>query len=214
MKGSLRSFRPMPDTRPLFRWDRAAGRYRGPSGAFIPYARVRGYLDSALESAGKRMDTLANQLRAGQIDIVTWEVRMRREVKIVSTYSGAVAKGGWAQMTEADLGRVGRYVQDQYKYLRGFARDAMTGKQPLNGTVNARSKLYAEAGRPLYHLMEKAEMKVRGNTERRSLRHSRDSCAGCVEAAARGWLPIDDKSQMEIGQRDCRTRDLCSWEYR
>jgi len=205
----------MPDARPAFRYDRALGRYRdGASGRLVPYARVRGFLDSALESAGKRMDALASQLRAGQIDPITWEVRMRREVKVVSTYSGAAAKGGWAQMTEADYGRVGRYVQDQYRFLRGFLRDIETGKQPLNGTVNARSKLYAEAGRPLYHLIEKAEMLVRGNTERRSLRHSRDSCMGCVAAAARGWLPINDKSQTEIGQRDCRTRDRCSWEYR
>jgi len=203
----------MPDA-PPFRWDRAVGRYRGPTGAFVPATRVRDYLDSALESAGKRIDALANQLRAGSIDLVTWEVRMRREVKIVSVYGGASAKGGFAQMTEADYGRVGRYVQDQYRYLRGFMRDVATGKQPLNGTLNARAQLYSAAGRPLYHRIEKAEMTVRGYTERRSLRHSGDSCGGCVQAAARGWLPINDPSQTEIGERDCRTRDRCSWEYR
>lgn len=204
----------MPEPRPPFRWDRAAGRYRGPTGAFIPQPRVRGYLDSALESAGKRMDALANQLRSGSIDLVTWEVRMRREVKVVSTYSAAAAKGGFAQMTEADLGRVGRYVQDQYRFLRGFMRDVATGKQPLNGTLNARAGLYSEAGRPLYHRIEKAEQAVRGMTERRSIRHRGDSCQGCIEAERLGWLPINDPSQTEIGERDCRTRDRCSWEYR
>jgi hypothetical protein len=180
----------------------------------VPPARVRAYLDAALEAAGKRMDVLANQLRSGSIDLITWEVRMRREVKVVSVYSGAAAKGGWAQMTEADLGRVGRYVQDQYKYLRGFMRDVATGKQPLNGTVNSRSQLYANAGRPLFHRIEKAEMLVRGNTERRSIRHSGDSCQGCIEAAARGWGPINDPGQTEIGERDCRSRCRCGWEYR
>lgn len=204
----------MPDTRPPFRYDRAAGRYRGPTGAFVPEARVRLFLDAALEAAGKRMDLLASQLRAGQIDLISWEVRMRREIKVVATYSGAAAKGGWAQMTEADYGRVGRYIQDQFRFLRGFARDVQSGKQLLNGTLNARAGMYAQAGRPLYHRFEKAEKLLRGNTERRSIRHASDSCQGCIEAAARGWLPISDPSQTEIGERDCRTRDRCYWEYR
>lgn len=203
----------MPD-KPPFRFDRAAGRYRGPSGAFVSETRVRAYLDSALDAAGKRMDALANQLRNGQIDLISWEVRMRREVKVVSTYSGAAAKGGWAQMTEADYGRVGRYVQDHYKYLRGFARDIQSGKQALNGTLNARAQLYSQAGRPLHHRFEKAEKLVRGFTERKSVRAKSDSCPGCVSAATRAWLPIEDKSQTEIGERDCRTRDRCHWEYR
>jgi hypothetical protein len=160
------------------------------------------------------MDVLANQLRSGSIDLITWEVRMRREVKVVSVYSGAAAKGGWAQMTEADYGRVGRYVQDQYKYLRGFMRDVATGKQSLSDSLNARVRLYAQAGRPLHHRFEKAEQLVRGATERKSIRHKTDSCQGCIEAAARGWLPINDPAQTEIGERDCKVRDRCSWEYR
>lgn len=199
---------------PPFRWDRAAARYRGPNGAFIPASRVRGYLDDALASAGQRMDALANQLRAGQIDVITWEVRMRREVKIVSTYSGAVAKGGWAQMTDADLGRVGRYVQDQYRYLRTFAQQIESGKQPLNGMVNARARMYSEAGRPLFARMETAEQVVRGMTERRSIRHARDSCEGCLSAERAGWHAIQGSTVPEIGARDCRTRCKCAWEYR
>jgi hypothetical protein len=160
------------------------------------------------------MDALANQLRAGSIELVTWEVRMRREVKIVSVYGGVSAKGGFAQMTEADYGRIGRYVQDQYRYLRGFMRDVATGKQPLTDGLNYRARLYAEAARPLHHRFEKAEKLVRGATERKSIRHKGDSCPGCIAAAARGWLPINDPSQTEIGERDCKVKDRCSWDYR
>ena len=202
----------MPD-RPPFRYDRAAGRYRGPTGAFVSEARVRAYLDSALEAAGKRMDALANDLRAGKIDLISWEVRMRREVKIVATYSGAAAKGGWAQLTDADLGRIGRYVQDQYRYLRGFARDIATGKQSLGG-VNNRSRLYSQAGRPLYERMAKAENRVRGRTQRRSIRDARDSCDDCRAAAVAGWRDIDDPAIPEIGARQCKTRCRCRMLYR
>jgi len=198
-----------------FTFDRRLGRYRdAATGRLIPAAQVRAYLDEALVSAGKRMDSLANQLRAGQIDLISWEVRMRREVKIVATYSGAAAKGGWAQMTEADYGRVGRYGQDQYRFLRGFMRDIETGKQPLNGLVNARAQMYAQAGRPLYHRMEIAEQRVRGMRLRKSVRHARDSCAGCIAAEAAGWIDIDSTAVPEIGARECRTRCKCSWLYK
>lgn len=204
----------MPDTRPPFRYDRAAGRYRGPTGAFVPESRVRAYLDSALEQAGKRMDALANGLREGSIDLISWEVRMRREVKIVATYSGAAAKGGWAQMTESDYGRVGRYLQDQFRYLRGFMRDIASGRQPLNGMVNARTAMYAQSGRPLFHRFEKAEKRVRGETQRRSVRSAFDSCDDCISAEAAGWRDLDDPAIPEIGDRQCRTRCKCEMEYR
>lgn len=138
---------------------------------------------------------------------------MRREVKSVALYSAAAAKGGWAQMSDADYGRVGQYVRGQYQYLRGFAQDVATGKQPLNGRLNARAHLYGQAGRPLYHRMEIAEQIVRGMTEKRSIRHGSDSCDGCVAAEVAGWVPIDSKTVLEIGARECRTRCKCSWEF-
>ena len=198
-----------------FTYDRRLACYRDTgTGRLVPATRVRSYLDDALASAGKRMDALANQLRAGQIDVITWEVRMRREVKLVSTYSGAVAKGGWAQMTDADYGRVGQYVRGQYQYLRNFAQQIADGRQPLNGMVNARSQMYASAGRPLYARMEEAEQVLRGATERRSVRYATDSCAGCLDAAAAGWHAIKGSTVPQIGARDCRTRCKCRFEYR
>jgi len=198
-----------------FTFDRRLARYRDAgTGRLVPATRVRSYLDDALASAGKRMDALANQLRAGQIDVITWEVRMRREVKIVSTYSGALAKGGWAQMTDADYGRVGQYVRGQYQYLRGFAQRIASGKAPLNGNINNVARLYAEAGRPLFARMEQVEQVLRGMTQRLSVKHSLDSCPGCLAAEAAGWHNIAGSTVPEIGARDCRTRCKCSWIYR
>lgn len=96
----------------------------------------------------------------------------------------------------------------------GFAQDIISGHQPLNSRFNARCALYTEAGRPLYHRMEIAEQKVRGMTERQSIRHGTDSCAGCLEAEAAGWVSIDGGGVTEIGERECATRCKCEWEYR
>ena len=117
-------------------------------------------------------------------------------------------------MTDSDYGRVGNYVRRQYEFLRGFMRDVASGSQPLNGMVNARCRLYSEAGRPLFHRMEKAEKRVRGETQRRSVRSAFDSCADCIAAEAAGWRDIDDASIPEIGERQCGNRCRCSWEYR
>lgn len=197
-----------------FRWDRAAARYLDARGRYVPASTVRGWLDTALETAGGRIEALTASLRAGTLDLISWEVAMRREVKNVALYSAAAAKGGWAQMSDADYGRVGQYVRGQYGYLRGFAQDVQTGRQAMDGRLVSRAKLYGEAGRPLYHRMEIAEQKVRGMTERRNIRYKGDSCPGCEEAAAAGWVPITGGGVAEIGERDCRTRCRCSWEFR
>jgi hypothetical protein len=203
-----------PRPRPEYKWDRIAGRYRDSRGRFVPPAQVREWLDIALENATKRIELLAAQLRAGRLDLISWEVAMRREVKNVALYSAAAAKGGWAQMSDADYGRVGQYVQQQYKYLRGFAQDIATGKQARDGRLSARASLYGEAGRPLFHRIEEAEQIVRGMTEKRNIRYRGDSCAGCQDATARGWVKIGDKTMPEIGARNCRTRCRCRFEYR
>lgn len=205
----------VPSPKPAYRWDRSLARYRdAASGRLVSGSTVRAYLDTALEAAGKRIDALATQLRTRTIDLISWEVAMRREVKNVALYSAAAAKGGWAQMSDADYGRVGQYVQTQYRYLRGFAQRIQTGKQPLDGRLNSVAALYAEGGRPLYHRMEIAEQRVRGMNERRNVPSDTDGCDGCVEATAAGWVPIDDADIAEIGERDCRTRCRCEWEFR
>jgi hypothetical protein len=201
------------DNRP-FKWDRASGRYRYPNGRVVPRAQVRAWLDEALDTATKRIDALATALRTGGIDLVSWQVRMQREVKNVALYSAATARGGWAQLTDADLGRVGRYLQNQYRFLNRFTLQIQRGEQALDGRLNARAQLYAQAGRPLYELMDRAEQRVRGMTGRRNIRHAGDSCDGCLEATAAGWVGIDSTEVEEIGARECSTRCKCTWEYR
>lgn len=203
----------MKTKRHEYTWDRSAGRYKGPNGRFVAEPKVRLWLDAALDVASGRIDGLANALRSGTLDPISWEVAMRREVKSVALYSAAAAKGGWAQMSDADYGRVGQYVREQYGYLNQFYRDVRTGKQALDGRLNARAQLYGQAGRPLYHRMEIAEKKLRGMTQRKNVRYKGDSCRGCEEATARGWVDIDDKTIPEIGQRECRTRCRCRWEF-
>lgn len=201
----------MPPDRGGFTWDARTARYRR-GGRFVSRLQVRMWLDEALDASGARIGALAEQLRAGRVDLVSWQVRMAREIKNVQLYSAAAAKGGWAQLTPADLGRVGQSVQAQLRYLNRFARQIQAGALPLDGNMVARARLYAQSGRQIYHRTERAEMQLRGYTHERSIRYAGDSCAGCIAEAAKGWMPLG--TMIPIGQRDCKGNDRCSVSYR
>lgn len=202
----------MPPDRGGFTWDAPSGRYRGAGGRYVTHAQVRAWLDAALDSAGERMAALSAQLQAGTIDLITWQVRMAREVKNVQLYSAAAAKGGWAQLSAADLGRVGQSVRAQLEYLNRFSREIRTKAQPLDGRFLARTRLYAQAGRTTYDRTQRAEMIVRGFDEERSLRAAGDSCLGCTAEAAKGWVAIG--SIVPIGRRECLSNCRCVIQYR
>jgi hypothetical protein len=186
----------MPPDRGGFTWDAPSGRYRGAGGRYVTHAQVRAWLDVALDNASERMAALARQLQARQIDLVTWQIRMAREIKNVQLYSAAAAKGGWAQL----------------EYLNDFAREIRTGAQPLDGRFVARVRLYAQSGRQLHHRTERVEMQVRGYDEEQNVRYAGDSCAGCVGETARGWVRIG--TLIPVGQRDCKGNDRCRVIYR
>jgi hypothetical protein len=197
---------------PGYRYNAKAYSYIDPQGRFLSRKEVRDTLDNALANNGKVMRELSQQLRDGRISLADWQTGIAREIKNVHLYSAAAAKGGWAQMTQADYTRVGTRVETQYRYLKGFAEDIASGKQPLNGRMLLRASMYSEAGRNTFHYVERQEMEIRGMTEERSILHANDSCDGCLEAAEEGWVPLGD--MVEIGARDCLTRCQCTIDYR
>lgn len=203
----------MPPPARQFVYDPRLARYRDrATGRLIPASQVRAWLDSALDSASVRFRALAEQLRSGAIDLTTWQILMGKQVKIVQLYSAAVAKGGWGMMAPADLGRAGREIQNQLRYLNRFVQQIKRGEQRLDGRFLQRAEAYAQAGRSVFHKVERAEMEVRGMSQERSVRFSGDSCSGCVEQAARDWVAIG--SLVPVGSRPCLTNCRCRIEYR
>lgn len=202
----------MPSPPSRYRWNARAGRYLDTrTGRFVSWQTIRRELDDALEATKRRMVSAGEQLRAGSISLEDWFVATRRLVKQVHLYSAAAAKGGWAQLSQADYGRVGAIVRDQYEFLLRFAEQIAT-QTPLDGRFLARVKLYADAGRATFHRTEREEMAVRQFTEERSMLHPADHCGGCVAEAAKDWQPIG--SITPIGERECKGNCRCTMEYR
>ena len=81
---------------------------------------------------------------------------MRKLIKSAYIDQYLVARGGRAQMTFADWGRIGRLVRTQYKYLHDFCRDVEGGRytDPEGNTndlaIAARGVMYMRSSATAY----------------------------------------------------------------
>lgn len=93
----------------------------------MPAPRVRDLktaqklLEVRREAFNKNVDKLAGQLSNGKITVLEWRTAMRQEVKDLHVTALVISRGGeWNTITQAEWGRVGHYLRDQYGYLNKF----------------------------------------------------------------------------------------------
>lgn len=200
----------MPETS-RYRWNQVAGRYISSDGRFVPFVEIRRYLDVTLDSYEARILSLAASMQSRGIGVAEWQVAMRDALKDIHLVSSALARGGWAQMSQADYDKVAQKLQFQYEKLERFARQIENGL-PLDGRFRRRHELYAQSGRATYHESLREEMAVRGMTEERSILAQSDHCSECVSEANRGWVPIGEL--VTIGERICKSNCRCLVSFR
>jgi hypothetical protein len=196
----------------MFKWSPRTGQYIDSRGRFVARTRVRAALDQAIKQSGLEMRRLTESLRAGQIGVTEWQLRMMQEIKSGQIASAAIARGGTMQLNRSDLGRIGSRVREQYAYLQGFANEIESGKQRLDGTILRRTELYAQVPRATYHVFERIEREEHGMDLERSVLAVSDHCDLCVSEAGRGWVPVGEL--IPIGQRTCLSRCRCSVQYK
>lgn len=199
---------------PDYTWDEKLGRYRNAAtGRFVSSSTIRAACQTTADVAAQNMTALGAQLRAGELTLAEWQTGMMREIKILHTAQAAAARGGWAQMSQADWGYTGSLIKKQYQYLDQFAADIASGKQPLDGRIDARCRMYGKAGYGTYEQMERRYQETNnGMTEERRIRTASESCEDCIEYSDRGWVPIG--SLPRIGESRCRTNCACHFQYR
>lgn len=195
-----------------YTYDRRLGRYRDSRGRLISNSVVRDAVDNVADLASKRLGDLARGLQNATVSLADWHTQSMAEIKAAHVATGVAARGGWKQMAPADWGRIGQRIRREYGYLRTFATDIASGKQPLDGRLVARAEMYGQAARMTYEAIKAADDKARGMLVERNVLHGRDHCGQCPKLAARGWVPIG--SLPPIGSRLCRVRDRCTIERR
>jgi hypothetical protein len=184
------------------------------SGRFVSRETLAEGLQSMMDTSAVNMNALTQSLIDNQITLANWQTGMMTEIKNTNVASAALANGGWANMTQSDWGATGQLIREQYDYLRGYAKDIANGTQALDGRALVRSDLYADAANSTFWEMDKRSHLLDGYDIARRVLEVKDdgNCDGCIEAAAEGWLPIDEV--LPIGDAECMTRCRCSIEYR
>jgi len=133
-----------------------------------------------------RTDKLAEQLYTGEISIGQWQETFKENMRQFYSSSAAIGKGGWDNMTNADWGRLGPVMKEQYRYLQGFAEHISLNRDTISlKYIKSRSRLYGEGGAYGAALIE----------------------AGVVFEALLPWLPRD-------GSTECLNRCHCRWSNR
>jgi hypothetical protein len=200
-------------------WVENANRYRDQAtGRFVSRKVVVRELNKVVLQSGDTMKGITQSLVDGNISLPEWQSAMEKEIKIINRMTGAAARGGFDQMSQSDWGHVGAETKRQYKFLRDFAADIASGKQPLNGRAVQRAGLYGEAGRGTYQEVTRRQAKKKGFTEERRVLGPTEHCQpssskpGCAELAAKGWQPIGTLPR--IGAATCVTHCACFFEYR
>lgn len=207
-------------------FDSLAYRYRDrATGRFVSWSAVQQSMYEFLDRAEGEATAASQALRKGTITVAEYESRMMTLIKNSRLTEAALAKGGWQQMTQADFGRVGQDVRRQYDFLAGRVQAILSGRQALDGTLDARSRQYVQTAKTLFHRVRAREERLRGRTRVRSvLDPLAESChadkrPGCIEEAARGWLPIErlfESGALRLsvpGERTCLGNDRCEVEF-
>lgn len=196
-------------------WNEVAHRYyNAETGQFVAQSDIRSALENLIDQSGLNMNALTQSLQDGKISLADWQSGMMREIKLTHTASGALANGGWGQMTQSDWGATGQLIRQQYDYLRNFAKEIADGTQPLDGRMLVRADLYADSSNGTYATIRGRAYLADGFEEERRVLEVKDgnNCDGCVEQAAQGWQPIGTLEP--IGSQECITRCRCVFSYR
>ena len=203
---------------PAYEWSPGSQRYvNAVTKRFVKREQVRQALDIALDRSRNEVARLSRELVAGRINLADWQKAVAQEVKSMHMASGALAAGGWAQMTPQMTGRIGRIIRDEYAYLANFAQQIKSGQQRLDGSLVTRANLYAQAPRGTYHAIEQRGMMEQGKTECRNVLGPADHCEGansCIEQTAKGWVSLSGGAMVPIGRRLCLANCRCRLEYR
>ncbi len=201
------------DLTPLYGWNETSSRYYNlATGQFVSFIEVRNALEFNITASQIQMHSLTEQLIARTISLEQWQIGMAQEIKIAHTSAAAAARGGWAQMTQADWGAVGQQLRVQYEFLRNFANEISNGTQLLNGSALVRADLYGQAARGTFEEMRRRmEEIINGMEEEIRDLGEADHCVDCL-AAAGHWAPIG--TLPKIGESVCIVNCHCRFRFR
>jgi len=195
--------------------------YALPSGRVVSDKRLRSAVKRVSAEASRRAKKETQQLIAGAIILAVWYSRMRDLLAALYKTVWLVSIGGFLFDDNAQRNLFYILMLIQFKHLDNFASQIESGEQALNGLAVSRAGMYGGHGNSLWQNIRLARAPEAGYTEARRIlapipyeRHCHDSGdrPGCVEVAARGWMPIAEMPQW--GECSCYSNCMCDVIFR
>lgn len=191
-----------------YQYDASAQRYRDPAtGQFVSEDTVRGAADGLADQLSQVLANITMELVQGKSSVPDWQKRFADELVDHHLAAAAVAAGGLQNLKRAEPSAAQARLVDQLKFLRGFARDLETGRQPMDGRAVNRAKLYGAATRTAFEEQQRANWSGHVAMEERWVLSAAEHCSGCSAQAARGWVEMG--SLPAVGSQHCRTNCRC-----
>lgn len=111
------------------------------AGTFVSVDTLNDGREKFIDHQKQRAQKLVGDLVEERTNMTQWVLNMREELKQVHLAQYMLAKGGKNNMTQADYGRVGAVLREQYQYLNNFASDIVT-RDLSEAQIRARMNLY------------------------------------------------------------------------
>ena len=205
----------MPDVLPGYTYDRTSSRYRSArTGQFVSRSRITSLLETQVNSAEQRLGDLTVALYEGRVAPSVWVEQMRTELNRLHLQNSALGAGGWDNLTQADYGRIGGRIRNDYRRVEQLARDIINEDVTI-GQANNRVRGYIGNARAEFFTAQRDRQRNRPpdaemvTIERRLLFQGAKHCRDCPGHYDRGWemagiLPLPTE-QCECGNF-CRCR--------
>ena len=176
---------------PGYSWDDKLRNYvNSDTGRMIKRSEVGDLLRETTKATEDRMTELGRLFANDTISPRAFYEAMQEEVKLATNTNAALAKGGWAQLTQADRDANETQIRQEYARLWQFARDKQDGLlSPAQ--IEARANLYTNTTYSRYWEIVTEQERLAGMTQEQLVTVGDDRvCVECADAEARGFVPI------------------------
>lgn len=192
--------------------------YNAATGRFIAFEKVTSYSFQSVNTSSLISDQLAASVSSGGIDTLVWRRMFQQELKEEYIRQYVLGRGGLGQMAQADWGRLGSMLKEQYKYLNGFEQAIADGTLS-EAQIADRAGMYINSSREAY---ERARGKVMEVAELDEVlwevNPALENCESCLAFQAMGWQLVADNPfggcVPGSGCTKCLTKCGCGLRYR
>lgn len=199
-------------------------------GVPVPPVVMKASAEAYVQQMRADIGVLTTNMATGDIDINAYRQGMRKAVKRLTLSQMALARGGFENLTPADIRRAEALTRDhlngkpgKWPGLKGFVSDlnkGRYGKTIISQDAGNRGLMYAAAGNITYEnerMVMHSERQDEEGVEWEACRIMgfNDHCRDCIRWAALGWLKLSVMmGSFPIGASVCAMNCHCRMVFR